>query len=177
MLEYFRGALAEINDVISLIEGIGVTGVEDLDIFLQELLDLLYGVKATIENAIQSLEAATATTTSSPIGNTETGTGATGTGGTGPVTGATGPTAGPTGTFAPGPTAGPTGTFAPEPVYCCGSWGSYQTEDDQNAGKATYALSVIACTNYTDGVEIALRLSAQADSVNCSADSQATPLH
>ena len=70
---------------------------------------------------------------------------------------APGPTAGPTGTFAPGPTAGPTGTFAPEPVYCCGSWGSYQTEDDQNAGKATSALSVIACTNYTDGVEIALR--------------------
>ena len=74
-----------------------------------------------------------------------------------PPTFAPGPTAGPTGTFAPGPTAGPTGTFAPEPVYCCGSWGSYQTEDDQNAGKATSALSVIACTNYTDGVEIALR--------------------
>ena len=60
-------------------------------------------------------------------------------------------------TFGPGPTAGPTGTFEPEPVYCCGSWGSYQTEDDQSAGKATYDLSVIACTNYTDGVEIALR--------------------
>ena len=74
-----------------------------------------------------------------------------------PPTFGPGPTAGPTGTFAPGPTAGPTGTFAPEPVYCCGSWGSYQTEDDQNAGKATSALSVIACTNYTDGVEIALR--------------------
>ena len=74
-----------------------------------------------------------------------------------PPTFGPGPTDGPTGTFAPGPTAGPTGTFAPEPVYCCGSWGSYQTEDDQNAGKATSLLSVIACTNYTDGVEIALR--------------------
>ena len=88
--------------------------------------------------------------------------GPTGTFVSGPTAGPTGtfapgPTAGPTGTFAPGPTAGPTGTFAPEPVYCCGSWGSYQTEDDQNAGKATSALSVIACTNYTDGVEIALR--------------------
>ena len=68
-------------------------------------------------------------------------------------------------TFGPGPTAGPTGTTAPEPttafvvqpVYCCGSWGSYLTEDDRNAGKATSVLSVIACTNYTDGVEIALR--------------------
>ena len=68
-------------------------------------------------------------------------------------------------TFGPGPTAGPTGTIAPEPtttfveqpVYCCGSWGSYLTEDDRNAGKATSVLSVIACTNYTDGVEIALR--------------------
>ena len=76
-----------------------------------------------------------------------------------------GPTAGPTGTIAPGTTAGPTGTLAPEPtttfveqpVYCCGSWGSYLTEDDRNAGKATSVLSVIACTNYTDGVEIALR--------------------
>ena len=74
-------------------------------------------------------------------------------------------TAGPTGTFAPESTASPTGTFAPEPtttfvdqpIYCCGSWGSYLTEDDQNAGKATSVLSVIACTNYTDGVEIALR--------------------
>ena len=82
-----------------------------------------------------------------------------------PPTFGPGPTAGPTGTFAPGSTAGPTGTFAPEPtttfveqpVYCCGSWGSYLTEDDQNAGKATSVLSVIACTNYTDGVEIALR--------------------
>ena len=68
-------------------------------------------------------------------------------------------------TFGPGPTAGPTGTIAPEPtttfveqpVYCCGSWGSYLTENDRNAGKATSVLSVIACTNYTDGVEIALR--------------------
>ena len=68
-------------------------------------------------------------------------------------------------TFGPGPTAGPTGTIAPEPtttfveqpVYCCGSWGSYLTEDDRNAGKATSVLSVIACTNYTNGVEIALR--------------------
>ena len=76
-----------------------------------------------------------------------------------------GPTAGPTGTIAPGTTAGPTVTLAPEPtttfveqpVYCCGSWGSYLTEDDRNAGKATSVLSVIACTNYTDGVEIALR--------------------
>ena len=76
-----------------------------------------------------------------------------------------GPTAGPTGTIASGTTAGPTGTLAPEPtttfveqpVYCCGSWGSYLTEDDRNAGKATSVLSVIACTNYTDGVEIALR--------------------
>ena len=76
-----------------------------------------------------------------------------------------GPTAGPTGSIAPGPTAGPTGTLAPEPtttfveqpVYCCGSWGSYLMEDDRNAGKATSVLSVIACTNYTDGVEIALR--------------------
>ena len=74
-------------------------------------------------------------------------------------------TAGQTGTFAPESTASPTGTFAPEPtttfveqpVYCCGSWGSYLTEDNQNAGKATSVLSVIACTNYTDGVEIALR--------------------
>ena len=82
-----------------------------------------------------------------------------------PPTFGPGPTAGPTGTFAPGSTAGPTGTFAPEPtttfveqpVYCCGSWGSYLTEDNQNAGKATSVLSVIACTNYTDGVEIALR--------------------
>ena len=74
-----------------------------------------------------------------------------------PPTFGPGPTAGPTGTFAPGPTAGPTGTFAPEPVYCCGSWGSYQTEDDRNAGKATSLLSIIACNNYTDGVEIALR--------------------
>ena len=75
-----------------------------------------------------------------------------------PPTFGPGPTAGPTGTFGPGPTAGPTGTFAPEPVYgCCGSWGSYLTEDDRNAGKATSVLSVIACTNYTDGVEIALR--------------------
>ena len=74
-----------------------------------------------------------------------------------PPTFGPGPTAGPTGTFGPGPTAGPTGTFAPEPVYgCCGSWGSYLTEDDRNAGKATSVLSVIACTNYTDGVEIAL---------------------
>ena len=75
MLEYFRGALAEINDVISLIEDIGVTGVEDLDIFLQELLDLLRDVKATVENAIQSLEAATATTTSSQITDAVIGTG------------------------------------------------------------------------------------------------------
>ena len=82
-----------------------------------------------------------------------------------PPTFGPGPTAGPTGTLAPGSTAGPTGTFAPEatttfveqPVYCCGSWGSYLTEDNQNAGKATSVLSVIACTNYTDGVEIALR--------------------
>ena len=75
-----------------------------------------------------------------------------------PPTFGPGPTAGPTGTFGPGPTAGPTGTFAPEPVYgCCGSWGSYLTEDDRNAGKATSVVSVIACTNYTDGVEIALR--------------------
>ena len=82
-----------------------------------------------------------------------------------PPTFGPGPTAGPTGTLAPGSTAGPTGTFAPEPtttfvdqpIYCCGSWGSYLTEDDQNAGKATSVLSVIACTNYTDGVEIALR--------------------
>ena len=82
-----------------------------------------------------------------------------------PPTFGPGPTAGPTGTFAPGSTSGPTGTFAPEPtttfveqpVYCCGSWGSYLTEDNQNAGKATSVLSVIACTNYTDGVEIALR--------------------
>ena len=68
-------------------------------------------------------------------------------------------------TFGPGPTAGPTGTIAPEmttifSVYryeCCGSWGSYLIEDDRIGGKATSALSVIACTNYTDGVEIALR--------------------
>ena len=90
--------------------------------------------------------------------------------GPGPTAGLTGTfapesTAGPTGTFAPESTASPTGTFAPEPtttfvdqpIYCCGSWGSYLTEDDQNAGKATSVLSVIACTNYTDGVEIALR--------------------
>ena len=65
-------------------------------------------------------------------------------------------------TFGPGPTAGPTGTFAPEPTttlddYCCGSWGSYLMEDDRNAGKVTSVLSVIACTDYTDGIEIALR--------------------
>ena len=61
-------------------------------------------------------------------------------------------------TYVEPPSVGPpTGTFGPEPVYdCCGSWGSYLTEDDRNAGKATSVLSVIACTNYTDGVEIAL---------------------
>ena len=79
-----------------------------------------------------------------------------------PPTFGPGPTAGPTGTFAPGPTASPTGTFAPEPIttfidYCCGSWGSYQTGDDRNAGIGTSVLSVIACTDYTDGVEIVLR--------------------
>ena len=105
--------------------------------------------------------------------------GPTGTFGPGPTAGPTGtiapgPTAVPTGTiapgstagpnmgtFGPGPTSGPTGTFAPETTtlldYCCGSWGSYLTEDDQNAGKATSVLSVIACADYTDGVEIALR--------------------
>ena len=57
-----------------------------------------------------------------------------------------------TGTAAP-----PTTTFVDQPDYCCGSWGSYLMEDDQQAGKATSMLSVIACTNYTDGVEIALR--------------------
>ena len=57
-----------------------------------------------------------------------------------------------TGTAAP-----PTTTFVDQPDYCCGSWGSYLMEDDRNAGKATSKLSVIACTNYTDGVQIALR--------------------
>ena len=57
-----------------------------------------------------------------------------------------------TGTAAP-----PTTTFVDQPDYCCGSWGSYLMEDDQQAGKATSMLSVIACTNYTDGVQIALR--------------------
>ena len=169
MLAYFRGALAEINDVIKLIEDIGVTGVEDLDNFLQELLQLLYEVKATVESAIQSLEAATATTTVGPTGTFAPGptAGQTGTFAPGPITSQTGTfapgqTAGPTGTFAPGPTAGPTGTISAEPTttfveYCCGSWGSYQTEDDRNAGTVTSVLSVIACTDYTNGVQIALR--------------------
>ena len=56
-----------------------------------------------------------------------------------------------------GSVAPPTTTFVDQPDYCCGSWGSYLMEDDLAAGKATSMLSVIACTNYTDGVEIALR--------------------
>ena len=83
-------------------------------------------------------------------------------------------------TFGPGPTGQPatfepaTGTFEPvtgtfEPVtatfepateeldYCCGSWGTYLTEDDQNAGTVTSVLSVVACTNYTARVQIQLR--------------------
>ena len=64
-----------------------------------------------------------------------------------------GPTAGPTVTFEPAPTT----TFVDSPEYCCGSWGSYLMEDDREAGKATSRLSVIACTNYTDGVQIGLR--------------------
>ena len=64
-----------------------------------------------------------------------------------------GPTAGPTVTFEPAPTT----TFVDTPDYCCGSWGSYLMEDDREAGKATSRLSVIARTNYTDGVQIGLR--------------------
>ena len=70
-----------------------------------------------------------------------------------PPTAGPGPTAGPTVTFEPAPTT----TFVDTPDYCCGTWGSYLMEDDRDAGKATSMLSVIACTNYTDGVEIALR--------------------
>ena len=82
-----------------------------------------------------------------------------------PPTFGPGPTAGPT--VGPGPTAGPTVTFEPEttttfvdyPEYCCGSWGSYlmELEEDGNVRKATSRLSAIACTNYTDGVDIGLR--------------------
>ena len=155
MLNYFREVLEEIQEVITLIEDIGITGNEDLDIFLQELLGLLNKVKSTVERAIESLERQTATTTSTQTnsgtaietesvvtkdkteeetGNRETTT---------------------SGTFEPATAPSEPGTE--ELDYCCGSWGTYLTEDDQNAGTVTSVLSVVACTNYTARVQIQLR--------------------
>ena len=75
MLKYFREVLEEIQEVINLIEDIGITGNEDLDIFLQELLGLLNEVKSTVERAIESLERQTATTTTTQTnGGTAIGT-------------------------------------------------------------------------------------------------------